>query len=133
MVGRALRRRCPRCGGTGWFTGWFAKVDRCQTCGFRYERQDGFLLGAVTMNTIVTFGLIGLTLLVGSILTYPDIATVPIMAVGAAVVVLVPVIFYPYSYTLWAAFELAVSPLEPAEEADAITWLAAQDRGVSDR
>jgi hypothetical protein len=30
MLGRALLRRCPRCGGAGWFTGWFAKGERCR-------------------------------------------------------------------------------------------------------
>ena len=69
--------RCPRCGGKGWFRGWFTKVERCRTCGYRYERQPGFLLGALTMNTIVTFGLLAAVLLVGSILSYPDIAIVP--------------------------------------------------------
>ena len=55
MIGRALLRRCPRCGGQGWFTGWFRRVDRCQACGYKYERAPGFVLGEVTMNTIVTF------------------------------------------------------------------------------
>ena len=27
MLGRALLRRCPHCGGKGWFRGWFTKVD----------------------------------------------------------------------------------------------------------
>ena len=79
MIGRALLRRCPRCGGKGWFRGWFTKVERCRTCGYRYERQPGFLLGALTINTIVTFGLLAAVLLVGSILSYPDIAVGPML------------------------------------------------------
>jgi uncharacterized protein (DUF983 family) len=119
MLGRALLRRCPRCGGKGWFTGWFQKTDRCQTCGYRYERQPGFLLGAVTINTIVTFGLLGLVLIVGMVLTYPDIAFVPIVTAAIAVTVVVPIVGYPFSYTVWAAVDLTMRPLEPAEVADA--------------
>src|SRR5262249_22208757 len=74
MLGRALLRRCPRCGGAGWFTGWFRKQERCRTCGYRYERQPGFLVGALTINTILTFGLIGVVLAVSLGTTYPDVA-----------------------------------------------------------
>jgi hypothetical protein len=71
------------------------------------------------MNTIVTFGLLGVVLLVGSILTYPDLAVVPMLAAAVVVTVVVPILFYPVSYTLWAAIDLTMRPLEPAEVADA--------------
>jgi len=119
MLGRALLRRCPRCGGKGWFRGWFAKEERCRTCGYRYERQPGFLLGALTINTIVTFGLLALVLLVGSILSYPDIAVVPMLITALAVAILVPIVFYPFSYTIWAVVDLTMRPLDEAEQADA--------------
>ena len=124
MMGRALLRRCPRCGGKGWFRGWFAKVERCRTCGYRYEREPGFLLGAVTINTIVTFGLLAAVLLVGTILSYPDIAVVPMLIASGAVAILVPIIFYPFSYTVWAAVDLAMRPLDAAEQADAAAHAA---------
>jgi uncharacterized protein (DUF983 family) len=119
MLFRALLKRCPRCGGRAWFTGWFAKVDRCRTCGYRWGRQEGFSLGAVTVNTIVTFGLMAATLLIGSIVTYPDIAVVPIVAICVGIALVVPIVFYPWSNTVWAAIDLAMRPLEPAEVADA--------------
>jgi len=124
MLGRALLRRCPRCGGKAWFRGWFGKVDRCRTCGYRYERQPGFLLGALTINTIVTFGLLAMVLLVGSILSYPDIAVVPMLIAAGAVAVVVPIVFYPFSYTIWAAVDLTMRPLDPAERADAAAHVA---------
>jgi uncharacterized protein (DUF983 family) len=119
MLGRALLRRCPRCGGAGWFRGWFTKTERCRTCGYRYERQPGFLVGALTINTIVTFGLLAVVLVVGIVLSYPDIALVPILVAAAVVTVLVPIVGYPFSYTIWAAVDLAMRPLEPDEVADA--------------
>ena len=79
------------------------------------------------MNTIVTFGLVGVVLVVGVIATYPDVAVVPILAVAVPVAVVVPIVFYPISYTLWAAIDLAMRPLEPAEEAEAA---AAVERGA---
>jgi uncharacterized protein (DUF983 family) len=119
MLGRALLRRCPRCGGAGWFTGWFRKQERCRTCCYRYERQPGFLVGALTINTIVTFGLIAVVLVVGVVLSYPEVALAPTLLAALAVAVVAPVVGYPFSYTIWAAVDLTMRPLEPAEAADA--------------
>lgn len=119
MLWRAARRRCPRCGGRGWFTGWFARAERCRSCGYRYERQVGFSLGAVTVNTMVTFGVIAAVIVGGMVATYPDMAVVPIVAAAVGVAVVVPIVFFPFSYTIWAAIDLAMRPLEPAEIADA--------------
>ena len=65
MLWRGARRRCPWCGGRGaFFTGWFAKQDRCRTCGLGWQRgYEGFELGAMAINIIVVFG----TLIVGLI------------------------------------------------------------------
>lgn len=119
MAGRALRLRCPWCGGRGWTTSLLQRTDRCRTCGYKYERLPGFSLGATTMNTIVTFGLLAVVLVVGSVLSYPDLAVVPMLAAALAVTVLTPILFYPFSYTLWAAVDLTMHPLEQAEGADA--------------
>ena len=82
------------------------------------------MLGAVTINTIVTFGLLAAVLLVGTILSYPDIAVVPMLIASGAVAILVPIIFYPFSYTVWAAVDLAMRPLDAAEQADAAAHAA---------
>jgi len=71
------------------------------------------------MNTIVTFGLLALVILIGSIATYPHIDVGPILVVAIVVTICVPILFYPVSYTLWAAVDLLMRPLEPAEVADA--------------
>jgi uncharacterized protein (DUF983 family) len=130
MIGRALLRRCPRCGGKGWFTGWFRRVDRCQACGYKYERAPGFVLGEVTMNTIVTFGLLAVVIVGGLVLWYPDVPVVPLMLATVAIAVLVPVLFYPFSSTLWAAVDLAMHPLDAAAVADAEAHAAAREAPI---
>lgn len=130
MVGRALRRRCPRCGGKAWFKGWFHRLERCQTCGYKYERSPGFVLGEVTMNTIVTFGLLAAVVTVGIVVWYPDIPTVPLTVAAVAIAILVPIAFYPLSSTLWAAVDLKMHPLEAADVADAAAHAAAHAAGA---
>src|SRR4249920_3777239 len=133
MLFRAVGRRCPRCGGRpSWFTGWFRRVDRCRSCGYRYERQDGFMVGAITINTILTFGAILVVLVVGMVVTYPDIAVVPIVTGCLFVAVLVPIVAFPFTYTIWGAIDLAMHPLQPAEAADAARAVAARSVGSGD-
>lgn len=115
MLGRALLLRCPVCGSGGLFSRWTRLVERCPRCGFLFERFDGQFIGAVGINTIVTFGALLITLVVGFIVTSPDIATVPLLIVAVAVAGLLPVIFYPWSKTIWTAIDLAMAPLEPGE------------------
>jgi uncharacterized protein (DUF983 family) len=124
MLWRGLRRKCPWCGGRGWFTKWIVKGDRCVDCGYRYERQEGFSLGAVAINTMVTFGLMAAVLVATIVATIPNIPLWPLLIPMVIIAVVVPIVLYPVSYTLWAAIDLTMRPLEPAEEADAMTWLA---------
>jgi uncharacterized protein (DUF983 family) len=120
MLGRAVRLRCPRCGGRrAWLRGWFGRLDRCRTCGYRYERQEGFMLGSLTVNTILTFGAILAVVVIGIVATYPDIAVVPVVLACIAVAILVPLLVYPFTSTIWGAIDLAMHPLQPAEVADA--------------
>ncbi len=77
------------------------------------------MLGSLTVNTILTFGAILVVLVVGMVVTYPDIEVVPITLACIAVAVLVPLLVYPFTSTIWAAIDLAMHPLQPAEVADA--------------
>ena len=124
MLWRAVRRRCPHCGGRGWFTGWFKHGDRCVSCGYRFERQEGFMLGVMAINSIITLGAILVAMGIGLALTLPEVAVGPIVSACVAAAVVVPIVSYPFVHYVWAAIDLKMRPLEPAEEADAMTWLA---------
>jgi uncharacterized protein (DUF983 family) len=135
---RALRGAfgaCPRCGGRGWFRHWFKRNERCPTCGYKAERGEGYMLGAMTMNVIITFFLLLMVILIGTIASYPHIAVVPMVIVGMTIAIGWPMLFYPASYTLWAAVDLLMRPLDEAEQADADAhadpaWKAAHGIGV---
>lgn len=125
MIARGLVRRCPRCNGSGWWTGWLKRAPRCRSCGYRYEREVGFSLGAITINMMATFLLLALIFAVGFFLSYPGVAVVPMLVAGGIVVAILPVVFYPVSYTVWAAIDLSMRPLDAGEEADALVGLMA--------
>jgi len=87
------------------------------------------MVGAITINTILTFGAILVVLVVGMIVTYPDIAVIPIVTGCLFVAVLVPIVAFPFTYTIWGAIDLAMHPLQPAEAADAARAVAARSAG----
>src|SRR3954465_6779271 len=96
MMRRALILHCPWCGARRTFIRrWLGKYERCRTCGLRWRREEGFEFGAVALNTVITFAALGLGLLIGSILSYPDIAVREIIFSLIGVAVLMPVVIYP--------------------------------------
>lgn len=119
MLRRGLHRRCPSCGTGRLFTGWFAMVDRCPGCGMRFSREEGFFIGALFVNFAVTEAVLFGWLVGAFLLTLPD-APVPSIAAGAAAIcIVVPLVVYPFSKTIWAAIHLAMEPLSEAEQAEA--------------
>jgi uncharacterized protein (DUF983 family) len=126
MFWRALTRRCARCGAGKLFRRWFRMVERCPRCGYRFQREEGFQLGAYVINFGVTEGLVCLAL-AGYILAAaanPDVSVWPVIVGGAAAAVVTPLLFFPFSRTIWAAIDLALTPLSVVEQAEAETAAA---------
>lgn len=118
MLWRAVRRRCPRCGGKA-FESWFRLKPHCDRCGLRFEREDGYWVGAVIINTTVTFG--SFVLIFGGLIvsTWPDVPWSTVLSVTVIANAAIPVAFYPVSKTIWLALELSWHPLEKDEIAEA--------------
>ena len=112
---RGLARRCPRCGADRLFRGWFHLRERCPRCGLRFERQEGGFLGALTLNYAVTAAAWVVLLVAVPAATAPEVPVAPLMAASAVVVIVVPLVFSPFSKTIWAAVEYLTSG--PGEEA----------------
>jgi uncharacterized protein (DUF983 family) len=122
VLGRALLLRCPVCGGGGLFRRWFTQADRCPTCGFRFHRVEGHWIGSLGMNTIVSFGALLVAVVVGFALTTPDPPAGLLVGVAMVVAAVVPMVFFPWSRTLWSAIDLLMRPLEPDDEVDPRYW-----------
>jgi hypothetical protein len=90
-------------------------LERCPRCGLRFQRIEGHWTGDLGINTIVSFAALFVTLVVGIVLTYPNIPGVALFAAAVGVAVLVPLVFYPFSKTIWVAVDLMMRPLEPDE------------------
>jgi uncharacterized protein (DUF983 family) len=119
MFGRALLLRCPWCGSRKTFIHrWLGRHDRCRTCGIKWHREHGFELGPTALNVVITFFLLGVGMVVAFVATAPDYNAGVLTAVFIGLAIIIPVIAYPWTYTIWLAVDLAAHPPD-AKELDA--------------
>ncbi len=76
------------------------------------------MLGASAISFIITGGALILTLAVGALISYPDIAIIPLLISTISVTLIVGVAGYPISYTTWLAIDLIMRPLDSVELAN---------------
>jgi uncharacterized protein (DUF983 family) len=111
MVGRALRRRCPCCGGALIFASYFRLRRHCPGCGLRLERgEQDYFLGAYLLNLAAAELIFAIGLVILLAATWPTPPWAALEYVCAIGVVLAPIACYPFSKTLWLAIDLTLRP-----------------------
>lgn len=110
LVLRGLIRHCPRCGSGHLFHRWFRMVERCPRCNYKFEREEGFFLGAYVVNIGVSQLVAVAFIAVGIIATLPDPPVGRLIAIGLVVVIATPFVFYPFAKTIWTAIDMIMHP-----------------------
>jgi uncharacterized protein (DUF983 family) len=128
IAGRAVRLRCPRCGATPLFPGpppnpsagaagwpalrrlksWFVMEPQCLLCGLRYERAQGYFVGAIYINYAAST-----TIAIGGyfVLRYCcDLSTAMQFAIWVPFLLIFPLWFFRWSRSLWLGLMYFVSP-----------------------
>lgn len=84
---------------------------QCPHCGLSFGREEqGYIVGAYMFNIIVA-ELVFAAIFIGTLLaTWPDPPWALLTYGGAALMVLLPILFYPFSKTLFLAFDLIFRP-----------------------
>ena len=133
LLWRGATKRCPRCGGGHLYRGWFRMVDRCGRCGLRFEREPGFFVGAYLINFAIVIVLLFVVCMGYVAMKAVDASAplMPIMVVGLVLAVAAPVLFYPFSRTLWSAIDIGMTPLTADEVDGAAAALARGEVGVA--
>lgn len=108
VVRRALALRCPRCGEGALFATWFRMHETCEVCGLRFERAQGYFVGAIYVNYAATAVIAIAAYLL--LWTFATLSTAWHLALVLPVVVLFPLWFFRYSRSLWLALEYLVNP-----------------------
>ena len=121
MLWWGLTKRCAVCGSGRLYDGWFRMKERCPRCRYRFEREEGFFLGAYVVNLAVAEGLMAIVCIAPLIYlsaARPDVSPWPVIVGGVIPAVVAPFVFYPFSRTIWVALELMLRPAESREPTD---------------
>ncbi|MEO8029914.1 MAG: DUF983 domain-containing protein [Gemmatimonadota bacterium] len=109
---RALRHRCPRCGGGPLFRHWIQMADHCPVCGLSFTRgESGYQLGAMWFNLLLAEAVSVGVFLTTVVLTWPNPPWDRLQIMGPLEAIISPLFFYPFSKTLFLAFDLAIRPV----------------------
>ncbi len=112
LLWRGSTKACPLCGQRKLFKKWVHMESNCPRCKLHFERIEGHWIGAVGINTIVSFLLLVIGLAIFFYATYPNIPTGRWVFWFAACFGAIPILFYPNSKTLWTAIDILMRPIE---------------------
>jgi len=120
MFRRALVLSCPRCGSRRTFLKhWLGRYPRCRSCGIAWHREHGFELGPIALNIVFTFFTLAVSMIVAFVATAPDFPTLALTLGCVTGAILIPLTAYPFTYTIWLAFDLATHRPDARELAQA--------------
>jgi uncharacterized protein (DUF983 family) len=107
-IGRSLRLRCPRCGRAPLYRGWFTMNEVCPVCDLKFERAQGYWVGAIYVN----YGVTTLLAVLGYFLLWSRVglSTTALLAIVLPFCVVFPLWFFRYSRGLWLAIEYGLNP-----------------------
>lgn len=112
---RALRLRCPHCGGQPIFVSWARLVPNCPTCGLNLERgEQGYWVGAYFFNLMAVETVFAVWVAGFLYFTWPSPPWLTFQLTTLVLMLVSPFLCFPFSKTLFLAFDLLVRP--PTEE-----------------
>ena len=91
--------------------------DRCPVCGLALQRgeESDFWIGAYVFNLaageLIAIGIPA----VWVIATWPNPPWTTVQIIGITLAVALPFLFFPFSRTLWLAWDLSFRPFEPGD------------------
>ena len=105
---RGATLRCPRCGSGHLFRHYFTLQPDCPRCALHFEREEGYWVGALAVNIAIVMAIFVVAFVVILVATVPEVPVGPSLAVLVPVMVFGPILFYPFSKTLWMAIDYGV-------------------------
>lgn len=117
-LARALLARCPVCGSKGIWQSFGQTVDHCPRCGYRYDREEGYWVGALIVNMAFVLVLFFAVFVGGMVVTWPDVPWTGLLVATVLTMGLGPVVLYRQSKTVWVWLDQRVHPYDPEERQD---------------
>ncbi len=99
--------------------GWVALADRCPHCALRLDRgESDHFLGGYVLNLGIAEAVAAMLWAVLLVATWPDPSWRLMEWSGAALVIVMPVVMYPFTRLLFLAVDLIAQPTRPGDFGD---------------
>jgi uncharacterized protein (DUF983 family) len=108
-LGRSVRLRCPACGQSSIVQRPFHIRHHCPTCRSLFKREEGFFVGAILANVVITEIVILLAWFIWLVVGGSQYEGVLVALFVLALIF--PVAFYHHSWSLWLGFDYLVESL----------------------
>ncbi len=108
MLGRGLRLRCPRCGAGRLYLKPFRMHQNCPHCSVKFEREQGYFVGAIYINYAATVGIA----LPGFFLldAFAGITLNQQLGLWLSFAVIFPLLFFHHARSLWLVLDHYFNP-----------------------
>lgn len=104
----SFRLKCPRCEEGSLFQKRFTMFSNCPKCDLKFEREQGYFIGAMYINYGATVFLAFPGYFIFDVFT--SIPFLVNFAIWIVVSGIFPVFFYRYSKSLWLNFDYTLNP-----------------------
>jgi uncharacterized protein (DUF983 family) len=109
LMWRCLTLLCPVCGMQSIAQSPFQIRHHCTSCGALFKREDGFFVGAIMANVMMTeFLILSVYLISLPLFSFEDKLVLRLLIIIA---VLFPLAFYHHSWSLWLSFDHLIETL----------------------
>ncbi len=100
---------CPACGLSSIVQRPFHIKDECPTCGVSFKREEGFFVGAISINVMATEFIILVIYLISLLIFNTNFQHV--LTAMLIMSLIFPVAFYHHSWSIWLSFDHLVESL----------------------
>jgi uncharacterized protein (DUF983 family) len=108
LLGAGIRLRCPRCAVGRLYVKPFKMFDHCPHCGLKFEREQGYFIGAIYINYAAT-----VAIAVPGYVLLDAFTTMTInqqLALWLPFAVIFPLLFFHHARSLWLVLDYFFNP-----------------------
>ena len=111
MLAGGIRLKCPRCGTGSLYEKPFRMRADCRSCNLRFEREQGYFVGAIYINYAATIAIAvpGFFLLD----VFVNLGINQQLAIWLPFAVIFPLLFFHHSRALWLVLDYYFNPATP--------------------
>jgi uncharacterized protein (DUF983 family) len=108
VIGAGLRLKCPRCNVGSLYRHPFSMNDYCLHCGLKFEREQGYFVGAIYINYAATVAIAVPGFFILDAFTHMTIHQQ--LTIWVPFAVIFPLLFFHHSRSLWLMLDHLFNP-----------------------